>query len=486
MAQILSDAAKDQIIRVLREQNYPTYGWLLEVFDVYLTDDPEVVGYMLPERAKIVLNENLNTYQVSVVVRHEILHEYLSHGPRGQAYKQANPNKLIIGDDENIAADFEISNRGYTEADKRTIKNLMLGDQILKGLVTEQDRPGWENLTFEQMLDKLAEENEDIKKQLREKIQQLVQMDPEDIQDLIDQAQSQAQNQAQQQNQNQGRNQSGDQKNSENKELRDQAKQAADQLGKLQDQAERLENPNEPFDTPQEQKQKRDIAARVEEIKRRLSDLRTQQSLIDEVERARAKEKVDAIKERELRRARDPLNKFRINFQNFIKDQVAGSRESSWHRPNKNYVGSGYMVPGILSKESTNIPSINVYWDVSGSFSGFPEKTRGAESAIATINQYVKQGKVVVKAYYVGSKVSNVRSEVEGTGGADGYAVIQHLKETHPTNAVIISDSDIDVSSGGVTLPGAVWMLFFASEAPGFEQAVQGKKQTKVYFITDW
>ena len=47
MAITQNNSAKKQIIKILREQGYPTYAWLLEPFDIYLTDDPDVIGYMI-------------------------------------------------------------------------------------------------------------------------------------------------------------------------------------------------------------------------------------------------------------------------------------------------------------------------------------------------------------------------------------------------------------------------------------------------------
>ena len=55
-----SPAAKRFLQKTLREQGYVTYARLLELFDIFLTDNPEVVGYMLPGKAKIVLNKNLS------------------------------------------------------------------------------------------------------------------------------------------------------------------------------------------------------------------------------------------------------------------------------------------------------------------------------------------------------------------------------------------------------------------------------------------
>lgn len=144
-----------------------TYARILGLFDVYLTDNPEVVGYMIPGKAKIVLNRNLSPEQVSVVVRHEILHEFLAHGKRGDTLEKALGKKNA--ELSNIAADFEISNRGYTPQDKAVSKRLRLGDRVVQGLVTELDRPGWENLSFEEMYEKLLDEmdeNEDEMQQL--------------------------------------------------------------------------------------------------------------------------------------------------------------------------------------------------------------------------------------------------------------------------------------------------------------------------------
>lgn len=57
----------------------------------------------------------------------------------------------------NIAGDYEISNRGYTDADKATVRAIMLNGQILQGLVTEDQHPDWVNLSLEEMYDKLTE-----------------------------------------------------------------------------------------------------------------------------------------------------------------------------------------------------------------------------------------------------------------------------------------------------------------------------------------
>ena len=189
LAPKISTGAKTQIIKMLREQGYPRYAKLAALFDIYLTADPRVIGYMVPDKAKIVLNEDLNIYQVSAVVRHEILHEYFSHGPRIEAFDATHKE---LGSDlyiANTAADFEISNRGYTSDDKANMRALKIGDEIVHALVTEDHYPEWKNLSFEEMYEKLLQE----KKKNKEKLQNLMkdfsrvsQKDMEDLGDMID------------------------------------------------------------------------------------------------------------------------------------------------------------------------------------------------------------------------------------------------------------------------------------------------------------
>ena len=99
MAKELRPDAKAELVKILREEGYATYASLLQYFDVYLTDDPEVVGYMEPGKARIVLNGTLTVDQISTVVRHEILHEYLTHMERSKAFhdlKDENGNSVGI------------------------------------------------------------------------------------------------------------------------------------------------------------------------------------------------------------------------------------------------------------------------------------------------------------------------------------------------------------------------------------------------------
>lgn len=232
----------------------------------------------------------------------------------------------------------------------------------------------------------------------------------------------------------------------------------------------------------QDQKDKVDIAERVKEIQRRLADIGAKQRILDETDAVINKEKVKKAKEKEYREITTGLNKFRMNFQRFIKDQLEYYRGSTWNRPNKNYTGSSFIMPGRTMYAPSSVPSINVYWDVSGSFDD-PAKTQGARDAIGTINQYVKRGEVKVNVFYFADRVSSTKDDAGG--GTDGNAVLNHIEQTKPTNVVVITDSDVDNAGSHrlVTVPGAVWMLFYDREATDFAKVLKGKQETKTYLV---
>ena len=55
------EMAKEQIFLILNQQGYRTYASLFNLFDLFLTKDPNVAAYMIPSQAKIVINDGLDT-----------------------------------------------------------------------------------------------------------------------------------------------------------------------------------------------------------------------------------------------------------------------------------------------------------------------------------------------------------------------------------------------------------------------------------------
>ena len=169
-------AAKYFLSRVLSTEGYPTYAKIFSKFDLNFTNDPSVIAYMEPNKGRIVINRGVDETQASVLIRHEILHDYLRHEKRllDKLAKDKNldpddldditikdlKKDLYSSDIFNIAADYEISNRGYTDKDKQTVKNIELNGRVLSGLVTEDDHPDWIDLSVEEMFDELRKQRE--------------------------------------------------------------------------------------------------------------------------------------------------------------------------------------------------------------------------------------------------------------------------------------------------------------------------------------
>lgn len=507
------EAAKEQIIRKLRSEGYPTYARLFDLFDLNLTDNPDVVGYMLPGKAKIVLNENLSIDQVSTIVRHEILHEWLSHGARSEKFDKEHPDLLPDHDTSNIAADYEISNIGYTDRDKRAARAIILGDKTLQGLVTEDQYPGWEDKSFEEMYEELLKKNLEEKKQLLNLLKQLHKMLPEDEDDQsssIDSGQSSSDSQnnggigdgqgtsdnqsddssnssagtnISKTNQGDGGSQSGDQQGQEQSK-EDKAQQALDDAkDDIEDIDKEKAQQGNVFDSDKQQKERSELAKRVEQIRKLLNDPDIQRQGKDESRRAVQKARLIQQAKIDDRYASNPLVKFTLDLNNFIKKQTADYRGFTWTRFNKTAIMTGLIKPGVTSYAQKNIPEINVYWDVSGSFSD-PRKTEGARRAIATLQKYVRDKKIKIKTWYFANRVSS--TEKNAGGGTEGQPILDHIQATKPANVIVITDGDISDCRTPTTIPGAVWFLFYDNESKNLREYLRGKLETRSYLIYDY
>ena len=489
--------AKDQIKRLLKTQGYPTYAKLFDLFDLNLTRDPNVIGYMVPGKAKIVLNIRLDKEQVSTIVRHEILHEYLNHGPRGKAfekqkYKDWYGKEGSVGNHDlaNQAADWEISNRGYTDADKEAVRHIRLGDRVLQGLVTELDNPGkgWEKLTFEEMYGKLLDQYKNdlnnIKNQFSgmpqigdtgdseiqdaEEIERQANAISDDAGEMIDQAKQDAE----------------DAKAEASKNIADKVADAAKDIKKQEDELKNSQDSDEVFKDKKQLEKERKIEERRKKLQDALKDADSLVKLEKETQVIRDKEKIaKAAKDLERYNA-NPMNAFSVSLNNFIANELAYNRGGTWKKFNKNYISQGIIKKGITSRSSGKVPLINVYFDRSYSFSSRPDKTRDAENAISTLNKYVKQGKLLINLYYASTDVFQDREEAEEVGGGmNSDPVIDHIKATKPDNVIILTDSDSNSGYETAEVPGGVWFLFYESDAPDFVKRLRGRKLTRAFVL---
>ena len=491
--------AREQLIKKLRSQGYATYARILSLFDVYLTEDPNIVAYMIPNKATIVINKNLNIDQVSTIVRHEILHEYFNHQVRElDLLKKRNLN---INDQlaqlSNIAGDYDISNRGYTDADKVTARAIVLGDQVLQGLVTEDQHPDWVDLSYEDMLDKLIDQLDKDKDSLQGELDKQNQMNnSQDLQDILDELQRQLgedQSKADDEEEDQEQSSNGTDGEEDNEKdsssSQDSLDKAQNKLNKTQDDLNKIKKQEKgkdetPFDTPEEQKQKQsnisDLERRIKEIKDLIENAKIEDSLYKEVQRNKDKEQAAKEIKRRYAEAAEPLNRFEVDLSSFIRKEVADERVDTWKRFSKKSYGTGIIKPGKVTRESGKVPVIAVYWDVSGSFDD-PKKTEGARQAISLLDQYVRRGKIKTKTYYHANRVSDT---IEGAGRSnDGQALLDHIEATRPDNVIIISDDNINGVDGFVEVPGAVWVLFYETMAKQFMEHIKGERETEVYLI---
>lgn len=176
--------AKKLIMKLLIDEGYPRYAQLLQYFSINLIVSDDTVGYTEANRALICVNNALDWKGCSVVVRHEILHQFLEHATRAlkfaakklgypqskiddienlsiedrselETFVYADPDRI-----QNIAGDLDISNTGYTEEDKILIQTLTCWGRVVQGLVTESYRPEFLGLTYEEMYEKLYEEQQ--------------------------------------------------------------------------------------------------------------------------------------------------------------------------------------------------------------------------------------------------------------------------------------------------------------------------------------
>lgn len=503
----ISVGAKQKIIKILREQGYPRYAKLVSLFDIYLTDDPNVIGYMVPGKAKIVLNKGLNIYQVSVIVRHEILHEFFTHYERQVAFDSAHKELGSNHEIANIAADYEISNRGYTTMDKADIRSIKLNGKLLSGLVTEDHYPEWKGLSFEEMYENLLKEqqaNEEALKDLLDQLKKVSGKSLEDLDDLLgkmgdaaddaEDSTSTSSSSGSESTDDEDKKvlPSGAKSSSDESEASAEGKkidELSDEVDEIKKQIQDLGDPSQPngkkdtpFTLPEDQRSQVEVAARVEQIYAELRNMSAFDEVMSETSTAIRKEKIAQAKINHVsnyaKGGNGGLSDFKLDLQRFIASQISYQRERTWDRPDPRYKRRGYLVQGSATKKEENIPVINVYWDTSGSFSN-PAKTAAARAAIDSIQQYVKKGLIDIKVYYHSDDVY----DHPVSGGNDGDAVVRHIKATNPDNIIVITDGDLHNTREKVKVPGAAWFLFYDYTSKGLIDNVSGRKQTKWYMV---
>ena len=176
---------KEKLIDMLISEGYGTYAKRLKEFDILVADiyhnSPIDVAAMFPYSGEIVINtaflEDDETFsQLSIIIRHELLHFLLMHEQRLVDHlKQTDPDfentykKASIHQIANYAMDWELSDIGYDDHDKEVVRLMHINGQVIGGLILSDDHPEWVKKPMEELFDLLRKEIEQNKQQLKQK-----------------------------------------------------------------------------------------------------------------------------------------------------------------------------------------------------------------------------------------------------------------------------------------------------------------------------
>lgn len=490
-------ATKEHIMDVLGEQGYPTYAHLLDKFALHLTEDPEVIAYMIPDKGIIVLNRFLSIGQISTIVRHEILHQYLEHGKRELAELGLENIKDLqdasIHELSNIAADYEISNKGYTERDKRIARAIRLNGETLKGLVTEDDHRDWVDLTYEEMFKKLREESKKNGAQSTQAKQQAQIGSQGNAEKQKAESIARAAKIAEEQAEQQAQEASSDSERKEAQEKADKAGQVANKAQEIEDKIDQSSGQKGAdesnggsdedgafSDYTLSEQDLEDIKKAIIEIKDLLNDVTTGEKVKRDSAKAIKKERDDKKSREEDRFRNNPLNRFVTSLNGFIEKEIEYVRDRTWKKLNPTYAPTGIMRQGIATSIQRKVPLVQVYYDRSGSWNNETKQNIG-KRGIDSLNKYVREGLLKVEKYYFDTKVSTSPENMDG--GTDGTPILENIKATRPDNVIVITDSDIKDCRETVTVPGAVWFLFVNGVSDNLKDHLKGKKLNKSFEI---
>lgn len=167
------ERVKTELIELLKNKRHAKYAARLALFDlniVPLSVDSHFAAAISFDEGTIFISEGfLNGdravfEQLDVVLRHELAHNLLMHQVR-MMHELGEEQYIHVKFSDslhrlwNILEDDEISNTRYTAQDKVLVRNLLINGETISGLVTEDHRSGWENMTLEQMYQTVKEDD---------------------------------------------------------------------------------------------------------------------------------------------------------------------------------------------------------------------------------------------------------------------------------------------------------------------------------------
>lgn len=225
-----------------------------------------------------------------------------------------------------------------------------------------------------------------------------------------------------------------------------------------------------------------ELEARIKRLEKALDDSEVAKEITKEADGQVAKERIKkeiAKSERELKEFRnDPVVQFEGSLNHFIKKQLKMVEEQTYTRFNRRYEGTDFVMKGIKRYESEEMPLVNVYFDRSGSWG--EDKTKVGRQALATLDKYVRAGKLKVNIKYFNTKIFTEYTE-NGSGGTRGTPILADVLADKPDNVIVMTDSDITDCNEYVQVPGVVWYLFSGGRSSNLETHLTGKMATESY-----
>lgn len=201
----LGPVVKDYVIQLLLSEGYGTYAERLQDIQFHCVHVYKgsycAVAFMSPKDMCMVVNPGFTVdmlsfgpifSQLSVIVRHELLHFLLCHEDRfiehlkktDKNFAQSYRTRADLHTIANFAMDYELGNYGYDDHDKEVVRAMKLNGEFIGGLLSEEvtnsetrifgngiygvetltgaQFNNWENKSFEEMFQMLRDAHEKL------------------------------------------------------------------------------------------------------------------------------------------------------------------------------------------------------------------------------------------------------------------------------------------------------------------------------------
>jgi hypothetical protein len=180
---------RHDLCKLLIKNNHRQYArrfWELDLNLVDSSKEPNFIAAISFDEATVFISDAfLNGgpsifNQLDTVLRHELAHNLMMHQIRmmhtfKQKFASENPDEayeqikysVSLHELINWIEDFEISNTRYSNADKQLARALKLNGREIHGLVTEDHRDAWKDMSLESMYYALSAELAAINTSLR-------------------------------------------------------------------------------------------------------------------------------------------------------------------------------------------------------------------------------------------------------------------------------------------------------------------------------